>query len=88
MVATSMAVEGLPVTNGEHLLVADNASRFAACVSRLATDDALCESLAARGRSAVERQHSRRVSQAALIAAIERVLTPALTAEDAQVVIG
>jgi GT2 family glycosyltransferase len=73
-VATSIAIEGLPVRHGEHLLVADEPRAFAAAVARLAIDDALCQSLTARGRAAVETLHSRSAASAALDAAIDAAL--------------
>jgi O-antigen biosynthesis protein len=72
-VATSLAIEGIPVHDGEHLLVGDDAPTFADAVVRLATDDALCQTLVTRGRRAVEPCHSRRAIDAGLAAVIERV---------------
>jgi GT2 family glycosyltransferase len=74
-VATSIAVEGLPVRDGEHLLVRDDERDFARGVAQLATDDALCELLTKRGRAAIERDHSRLAARAELISAIDTVLT-------------
>jgi GT2 family glycosyltransferase/glycosyltransferase involved in cell wall biosynthesis len=73
-VATSIGIEGLPVTAGEHLLVANNARAFAACVARLAIDDALCQSLTARGRAAVAPHHSLSAARAGLWAALDAAL--------------
>jgi GT2 family glycosyltransferase len=72
-VATSIAIEGLPVVSGEHLLVADDPHAFAASVARLATDDTLCQFLSIRGRAAVEPQHGRGAARAGLIGAIDAV---------------
>ena len=38
IVSTTLGAEGLPLRNGEHLLVADDATRFADAVCRLITD--------------------------------------------------
>jgi GT2 family glycosyltransferase/glycosyltransferase involved in cell wall biosynthesis len=73
-VATSIACEGLPVRDGEQLLVADDAASFAECVVRLIDDDVLSETLADRGRASMEEWHSRPRSRDALIAAVDAVL--------------
>jgi GT2 family glycosyltransferase/glycosyltransferase involved in cell wall biosynthesis len=73
-VATAMAVEGLPVQDGQHLLVRDGARDFARGVTRLATDDGLCELLIRRGRAAILSRHSRQASRAALVSAVDAVL--------------
>ena len=56
VVSTRIGAEGLPVRDGEHLLLADSAAEFASSVSRLLADPALRESLGAAGRRLVERE--------------------------------
>ena len=61
VVSTSLGCEGLGLKNGEHLLVADEAGDFAACVLRLLEDDELCRSLATQGRALVEARYDWRM---------------------------
>lgn len=53
VVSTSAGAEGLDLTPGVHLLIADDPVDFAACLDRLLSDDALCARLAAAARDAV-----------------------------------
>lgn len=54
VVATSLACGGLPVRDGEHLLIADSTEAFANCVVRLLEDVNLRRTLAANARRMVE----------------------------------
>ena len=54
VVTTSLGCEGLGLSSGQDVLVADNAETFATCVDRLLDDDELCSSLAAQGRIVAE----------------------------------
>lgn len=54
MVSTSLGVEGLDVTPGEHLLVADDAAGFAQAILRLLDDDTLRLGMARAARDLVE----------------------------------
>jgi polysaccharide biosynthesis protein PslH len=54
VVATSLACGGLPVRDGEHLLIADSPEAFAGCVVRLLEDVSLRRTLAANARRMVE----------------------------------
>jgi polysaccharide biosynthesis protein PslH len=58
VVTTSMGCEGLEVTHGEHLLIADDATGFAQCVLRLLSDPALWQMLVTNGRRYVEAKHN------------------------------
>lgn len=51
VVSTSIGAEGLDLTPGEHLLIADSAGAFAEDVARLLKDDALRSRLATAGRN-------------------------------------
>jgi glycosyltransferase involved in cell wall biosynthesis len=73
-VSTSVGIEGLGLTPGEQVLVADDAEGLAAAVSRLLVDDELCESLSSKGRPAALARHSRATAQSALVHAMESVL--------------
>lgn len=74
VISTSVGCEGLPVTNGEHLLIADDAPSFAEACYRLATDEALAASLVRQARRLVE-EHDHQATvklQSALAAAFSR----------------
>jgi glycosyltransferase involved in cell wall biosynthesis len=51
VVSTAIGAEGLGARTGEHLLIADNASDFAAAIARLLEDPALRRSLGEAGRA-------------------------------------
>lgn len=53
VVSTTLGAEGLDLTPGEHLLIADGADRFAAAVVRLLGDRAAAERIADQGRRAI-----------------------------------
>ncbi len=73
VVSTSLGCEGLEVTPGEHLLVADSPPDFADAVVRLLEDAELREELGRRGRQLVEARYDwRRLS-----AGLERVIVRA-----------
>ena len=55
VVSTTIGAEGLPVINGEHLLLADTAEDFARASVRLLQDPALRNRLRRNARSFVER---------------------------------
>ena len=56
VVATSFALEGLPVEHGVHCLVADDPADFAQACARLRRDPALGRVLAAQAVDLVRRQ--------------------------------
>jgi glycosyltransferase involved in cell wall biosynthesis len=56
VVSTTIGAEGLPVHDGQHLLLADGASHFAGAVERLLACSDLRGSLAAAGRSLLEKE--------------------------------
>jgi glycosyltransferase involved in cell wall biosynthesis len=58
VVSTALGVEGLPVTPGEHFLLADDARGFAAAVVRLLAEPALGARLAGAARRLVEENFS------------------------------
>ncbi|HEX9369926.1 MAG TPA: glycosyltransferase, partial [Roseiflexaceae bacterium] len=74
VVSTTIGAEGIDVTPGEHLLIADEPAAFAGAVVRLLHDRALGDRLAAAGRHhAVTRYDWRSVCPA-----VERVYDRAL----------
>ena len=58
VVSTTKGAEGLAVTNGEHLLIADTPEEFAAACVRLSTDEALCRRLTDNAHAWVVQHHS------------------------------
>ena len=58
VVSTTKGAEGLTVTNGEHLLIADTPEEFAAACLRLSTDEALCRRLSDNAHAWVVQHHS------------------------------
>jgi glycosyltransferase involved in cell wall biosynthesis len=57
VVSTSVGCEGLDLSHGEHLLIADDPATFAASVLRLLEDPAEAASLGRRGRALVESRY-------------------------------
>jgi glycosyltransferase involved in cell wall biosynthesis len=57
VISTSKGAEGLDVTDGKDILLADTPGAFADGVIRLLTDDALCARLAENGRRLVESRY-------------------------------
>lgn len=58
VVATALAAEGLPVTSGEHVVVADGARPFAEAVARLIDDRERRETMGRAARGLVERHYT------------------------------
>jgi len=56
VVSTPLGAEGLPVRDGEHLLIAESASDFAQAVSRLLACKELRQAIATAGRSLMENE--------------------------------
>jgi len=56
VVSTSLGAEGLPVTHGQNILIADHPRQFAAAVVRLLRDPELAEGLGRAARALVEKQ--------------------------------
>jgi glycosyltransferase involved in cell wall biosynthesis len=71
VVASSKAVEGIAVTPGRDVLIADTAPAFAEALISVLSDEALRRSLIANGRSTAER-HSWRAAQRVFVEAVER----------------
>lgn len=57
-VSTTIGVEGLDLRDGDHVLVADDATEFAAAITRLLKDKPLWERLAVQGRKHVLKAYS------------------------------
>lgn len=60
VVSTSIGIEGLPVSAGEHYLRADDASAFAAAVIRMLQNHDMGTKLSERARALVESKYSNR----------------------------
>lgn len=58
VVSTTIGAEGLSVTHGDDILIADEAGDFAATLLQLAGDRTLQQKLASQGRHQVESHHS------------------------------
>jgi glycosyltransferase involved in cell wall biosynthesis len=58
VVSTTKGAEGLAVTSGEHLLIADTPEEFAAACLRLSTDEVLCRRLTENAHAWVVQHHS------------------------------
>ncbi|MGI9146796.1 MAG: glycosyltransferase family 4 protein [Chloroflexota bacterium] len=58
LVSTSVGCEGIAVTDGEHLLVADGPADFARSVLRVLDDERLASELGQSGRALVEARYS------------------------------
>jgi GT2 family glycosyltransferase len=67
LVATTVASEGLDVTDGEELLIADDADAFADSVVRLYRDPALWQRIAENGVRAARRSFSVEAVEAAVV---------------------
>ena len=72
VVTTALGCEGLDVTSGEHVLVADDPGDFADAVIQLLRDDSLRTRLGSAGRALVEREYSWARSGRTLVQAVER----------------
>lgn len=59
VVSTRLGAAGLPVRDGEHLLLADTPEAFSAAVKRILQNQALADQLRAAGRALYERQFHR-----------------------------
>jgi SAM-dependent methyltransferase/glycosyltransferase involved in cell wall biosynthesis len=73
-VSTNIGVEGLGLTPGSEVLVADDPLTFATSVERLIEDEELWSRLADSGRNLIEREHSRATAHARFRAAVAEVL--------------
>ncbi len=73
MVTTSAGAEGLPVADGEHIIIADDAAAFSQGCIRLLKDTAYAEMLGSSGRGLVTREFSWGQSIRKLIAAYESI---------------
>lgn len=73
-VATSVGVEGLDLSDGEHVLVADDPDTFAGAIERLLEDRTLWQRLAARGREHVTARHGRAIASRRLSEVVAAVL--------------
>lgn len=58
VVSTRIGAQGLEATDGQHLLLADDAPTFVAALTRILTTPMLAEDLAGAGRTLVEHTYS------------------------------
>jgi glycosyltransferase involved in cell wall biosynthesis len=70
IVSTSVGAEGLPVTDGNNIMLADDSAKFAQAVIRLIRDDAMRRSLERSARALAENGFSWRAATQRLEEAI------------------
>jgi glycosyltransferase involved in cell wall biosynthesis len=73
-VSTTVGVEGLHLQDGEHVVVADEPSHFAAAITRLVTDETFWSRLASAGQTHLSVRHGRAAVRAQLLEAVRHVL--------------
>lgn len=66
LVATPMALEGLPLCDGEHVMLANDAESFAAAIAQLDADASLRSRLAEAGFALLKSQHGPEATDRAL----------------------
>ena len=76
VVSTTIGAEGLPVRNGEDLLLADSPEAFAQSVVRLLRDDAARQRLGSAARELVQSKYSWASVAQDFAAALEKVAAP------------
>jgi len=59
IISTTIGAEGLPVIDGQHLLLADDAVSFAQALQRLQKDEDFAFNLGQQGRQLIESQFNR-----------------------------
>lgn len=82
-VSTSIGAEGLDLQENEHLLIADDATSFAAAISRLLQDRPLWEKLAGQGREHMLNLHGPEVVRARFLEVVSGVLEKEATSRPA-----
>ena len=71
IVTTSVGCEGIEVTSGTHVLIADSPAAFAAAVVRTLTDDALVTALSTASRRLAEVRYDEAVVGRQTLAALD-----------------
>lgn len=74
VVSTAVGAEGIAVTHGENILIADTPQSFADAVCRVLNDRALADHIGANGRALIERMYTWDAVGARLHAVYDRVL--------------
>jgi len=77
VIATSMAIEGMHLTDGEDVLVADEPRAFAEAMRRAYDDETLWQRLSTGGRRNIEQYFSRDVARRALADLLDVATTDA-----------
>jgi polysaccharide biosynthesis protein PslH len=86
VVSTSLGAEGIAVTSGREVLLADTAESFAADVIRVLRDDSLAAELGGAGRRLIERSYDWRASARALEALYRRAIPAHRRADQAEAI--
>jgi GT2 family glycosyltransferase len=76
VVATPASVEGMSLSPGDDVLVAEDAEGFAEAIARVYRDEALWERLAAGGRANIRAHFSRDVARAAILEMLSLIEEP------------
>jgi glycosyltransferase involved in cell wall biosynthesis len=74
VVSTTVGIEGLDVTGGRDVMVADDAAEFARAIDTLLTDEDCWWRLAESGHAFTSAHHGREVVKEQLLAAVDHVL--------------
>jgi len=72
-VSSSIGIEGLHLTAGEEVLVADDPTSFAQAITRLVKEPELWQKLAAQGHAQVVQTHSREAVRHRFLAVVEQL---------------
>jgi len=75
IISTSLGAEGINFTNGENILIANNADEFYDAIKHCITDEEFCRSIGLNARKLIEQQHDINVVTARLFKLYERLLT-------------
>src|SRR5262249_12197364 len=84
-VSTSIGVEGIPIQDETHVLIADDPREFAECMQRLLVDDALWRNVCRRGREVALADHGREPVSQYFAAALTEVFSRPVAPSGAQI---
>jgi len=73
-VSTHVGVEGLGLSDGREVLIADEPQQFAECIERLLTDEILWTEIADSGRKKIAETHDRVEAKQRFLTAVDAVL--------------
>jgi glycosyltransferase involved in cell wall biosynthesis len=76
-VSTLIGIEGLPLVDGHHLLIADKPQAFASAIERLIVNESVWNDLSARGSTIMRERQGRETASRQLFEAIDWVMASA-----------